>query len=293
MILLNYRPDEDKIWLGCSFNEAEYHFLPKMDSNRILDYLHFKKRRNEEGISESLMNTARECYGLNEIPDVFFCVSRDLKECFSYEILYPYSGMWNGYCPFCECDHIWIENPEQLKRLCVTHDGGEPFPNQPEKRKLFFDMDGTLVDFESGIRKVSQNSLAQYDEDKYDDIEGIFSLMDPMPGAIEAARILNEYYDCHILSTSPWDNPTGCSDKMDWIKKYLGDVFYKKVTLTHHKEFLNDGESLLIDDRKTHGADAFGDRLIVFDSKNPDWKGITEKLVKMAREEGVGIHALI
>lgn len=161
-------------------------------------------------------------------------------------------------------------------------------PVTREKRKLYFDMDGTLVDFKSGIRKVSQNILAQYDEDKYDDIEGIFSLMEPMPGAVEAVRKLQKYYDCHILSTAPWDNPSAWTDKVEWIQKYLGEEFYKKVTLTHHKELLSDGDSLLVDDRTSHGADAFGDNLIRFDSENPDWKEVTALLISKAERQSSG-----
>jgi hypothetical protein len=43
--------------------------------------------------------------------------------------------------------------------------------------------------------------------------------MIPLPGAIEAYKALCEKYDCYILSTSPWNNPTAASDKFDWVKK--------------------------------------------------------------------------
>ena len=58
---------------------------------------------------------------------------------------------------------------------------------------LFFDMDNVLVDFKSGLDRVAPEIKAQYDDDgtgkpHYDDIPGLFSLMDPMPGAIEAVK---------------------------------------------------------------------------------------------------------
>ena len=70
-----------------------------------------------------------------------------------------------------------------------------------EKKRLYFDMDGVLVDFQSGIDKLSEDVKREY-EGRLDEVPGIFSLMDPMPGAIEAARILSEYYDVYILSTA-------------------------------------------------------------------------------------------
>ena len=60
---------------------------------------------------------------------------------------------------------------------------------------IFFDMDNVLVDFKSGLDRVSPEIKAEYDDDgtgkpHYDDIPGLFSLMDPMPGAIEAVKAL-------------------------------------------------------------------------------------------------------
>ena len=71
------------------------------------------------------------------------------------------------------------------------------------KKRLFFDMDGVLVDFQTGIDKQSKETLKKY-EGRYDEIPGIFGLMEPMPGAIEAVHKLNQHYDCYILSTAPW-----------------------------------------------------------------------------------------
>ena len=50
---------------------------------------------------------------------------------------------------------------------------------------LFFDMDNVLVDFQSGIDRLDEQTKQKY-EDHLDDVPGIFALMDPMPGAIEA-----------------------------------------------------------------------------------------------------------
>lgn len=148
------------------------------------------------------------------------------------------------------------------------------------KTKLYFDMDGTLVDFLSGVSRVDSSIVAEY-EGHYDDIPGVFSKMDPMPGAIDAVRALAGKYDCWILTTAPWKNPSAWGDKITWVTKHFDDIFHKKVIMTHAKDLLNDGSSLLIDDRTAHGADSFGERLILFRSESfPDWGAVKNYLSK-------------
>ena len=74
------------------------------------------------------------------------------------------------------------------------------------RKRLYFDMDGVIVDFESGLAQQSEQTLREY-EGRYDEIHGLFGTMKPMPGAIDAVRRLNEHHDCYILSTAPWKNP--------------------------------------------------------------------------------------
>ena len=50
---------------------------------------------------------------------------------------------------------------------------------------VYIDMDNVLVDFPSGIDKLDTATAMEY-EGRLDEVPGIFSLMTPMPGAIEA-----------------------------------------------------------------------------------------------------------
>ncbi|NCG08090.1 MAG: 2-C-methyl-D-erythritol 4-phosphate cytidylyltransferase, partial [Verrucomicrobia bacterium] len=59
-------------------------------------------------------------------------------------------------------------------------------------------------------------------------------------------------FDSYILSTAPWGNPTAWSDKLEWVKKHLGEVAKKRLILSHNKQ-LNKGD-YLIDDRSRNGA---------------------------------------
>lgn len=153
------------------------------------------------------------------------------------------------------------------------------------KKRLFFDMDNVLVDFQSGLDKVDEETKQQYrgkkpgEKDRVDEIPGMFGLMDPVPGAIEAAHKLAEVYDVYILSTAPWNNPSAWSDKLLWVKKYLPDVFYKRIVITHHKDLV-EGD-YLIDDRGKNGTSEFKGEWIHFGSERfPDWDAVLDYLLE-------------
>ncbi len=145
------------------------------------------------------------------------------------------------------------------------------------KKRIYFDMDGVLVDFESGVAKLDEATKEQY-KGKLDEVPGIFSLMEPMPGAAEVVRLLARSYDVFILTTSPWNNPTAASDKVQWVKKYLDDVFHKRLIITHRKDLL-EGD-YLIDDRDKNGAAEFKGEFIKYGSQQfPDWEAILNHLL--------------
>ena len=140
------------------------------------------------------------------------------------------------------------------------------------KKRVFVDMDNVLVDFESGLALVSEEVKLEY-EGRLDEIPGLFGLMKPMPGAIEAMHELQKHYDLFILSTAPWKNPSAWSDKVSWVTKYLDDVFHKRMVITHRKD-LCQGD-YLIDDRGKNGTSEFSGEWIEFGSeKFPDWNSV-------------------
>jgi 5'-nucleotidase len=146
------------------------------------------------------------------------------------------------------------------------------FKLQDMKKILYIDMDNVLVDFTSAFPKLSSEKLNEY-ESRLDDVPDIFSLMEPMPGAIEAFKLLSKKFDTYILSTSPWANPSAWSDKLIWVKKYLGLSAEKRLILSHHKN-LNAGD-FLIDDRTKNGASEFMGEHIHFGTlKFPDWESV-------------------
>ena len=156
-----------------------------------------------------------------------------------------------------------------------------------KKEIIFIDMDGVLVDFESGVEKIAPEVKAKYEDDgtgkhQYKNIPGMFSLMEPMPGAIDAIKALHASgrFELYILSCAPWNNPSSWTDKLEWVKKHLDSaksdgIFYKRIVLSHHKNLCAQNNAWLIDDRIAHGSELFGEHFIHFGSERfPDWNAV-------------------
>jgi len=144
------------------------------------------------------------------------------------------------------------------------------------KKIVYVDMDNVLADFPSAFPKLPKSTLDEY-RDREDEIPGIFSLMTPVPGAVDAFKELAKRFNVYVLSTSPWENQGAWSDKLLWVKKYLGDIARKRLILTHHKE-LHIGD-YLIDDRVKNGAADFrGEHIHFKTDRFPDWESVMEYL---------------
>jgi len=149
------------------------------------------------------------------------------------------------------------------------------------KKILYIDLDNTIVDFATGIAAISDDLRREFDG-HLDDVPGIFALMAPMPGALDAYARLAEHYDTYILSTAPWDNPSAWKHKVEWVHQHLGSVAgtpaYKRLILSHYKN-LNRGD-YLIDDRPNNGASEFEGEWVKFGADGyPDWPAVTAYLL--------------
>ena len=145
------------------------------------------------------------------------------------------------------------------------------------KKILYFDMDNVLVNFQSGLDQLTEETLHEY-AGQLDNVPGLFSLMDPLDGALEAYMTLSKRYDSYILSTAPWGNISAWSDKAAWVQKHLGDLAKKRLILSHNKH-LNMGD-YLIDDRTANGAGQFtGEHIHFGTEKFPDWNSVLKYLL--------------
>ena len=158
------------------------------------------------------------------------------------------------------------------------------------RKILYIDMDGVLVDFQSGLDRVPADVQAEY-KGHEDDIPGIFALMDPMPGAVEA----------YLGAVAGCSTPTSCLRRLGRTRRpgrtswsgcsgTSAKAAYKRLILTHHKD-LNRGD-FLVDDRRMRGAAEFEGELIPFGSEEfPDWRSVVEYLRVASQDSSPAISS--
>ena len=75
----------------------------------------------------------------------------------------------------------------------------------------------------------------------------------------------------YIATAAPWGNPMSAMDKRFWIEEHFGNMFHKKMFVTHRKDLLIG--HYLIDDRTKNGAgDFMGEHLhFGWSWENKEW----------------------
>ena len=158
------------------------------------------------------------------------------------------------------------------------------------KKIVYIDMDGVLVDLTSNINKWFKDHphLHERYKENPDHIAGIFRNPPPIEGAIEAVKKLAESgkYELYIATSAPWGNPESLTDKRYWIENHFGELFHKRIVTTHQKNMLMG--DYLIDDRKKNGAGEFKGELLQYGldwegdgapNEYPTWESILNKLL--------------
>jgi len=154
-----------------------------------------------------------------------------------------------------------------------------------QKELLFVDMDGVLVDFYKGVKKVYPD-FDQYEPVRQREItselsalSGFFTGLEPVSGAIDAFRRLSALYDVYILSTPDWNGVNSWTEKRIWVEQHLGDLAFKRLILSHNKGLFS-GRAL-IDDRLRNGVDNFkGEHIHFGTEKFPDWDAVLAYLIR-------------
>jgi 5'-nucleotidase len=158
-----------------------------------------------------------------------------------------------------------------------------------KKQIVYIDMDGVIVDFkrEIDLHFQKDSNLESIYRENPDEIPGIFKNPQPIEGAIESILKLSQQgkYDLLIATSATWGNVESAMHKREWIERYFGDLFKKKMIITHRKDLLLG--DYLIDDREANGAKDFKGELISFGwayekdewNEYPTWEDVLKKLI--------------
>lgn len=130
--------------------------------------------------------------------------------------------------------------------------------------KIYFDMDGVLADFDNGVRELchmepqsqNQKKRSQTADDKMweaiKNVEHFYDKLKPINGAIELFNELRDSFDVEILTGIPKPKrgiTTAAEDKINWVRRYLGDDVKVNVVFREDKpNYCTGPECVLIDD---------------------------------------------
>lgn len=135
-----------------------------------------------------------------------------------------------------------------------------------EIRKIYFDMDSVLADFDRGVRElchippvpIDEKSEAQDDEmwAAIREVEHFYDKLEPIPGAVEMFMAIYEKYGdrCEILTGIPKAKrgiTTAGSDKTAWAHRLLSPELVVNIVYAEEKKnFCTGADCILIDDYK-------------------------------------------
>lgn len=159
--------------------------------------------------------------------------------------------------------------------------------------RIFFDMDGVLVDFDRYMR---ENSLTS-DEVKRG--VGAYLKMKPIEHALAGIRSVIGFagqngYDVWLATKPPTGVAWACADKVEWVLDHLPEL-KRRIIITHDKGLLGDADDILVDDR-VHKANCaqFRGALIHFGPTGivPHWHALVDILHRLVRYPGGAKAAL-
>ena len=131
MKIISYIPatpdKQDSFWIACTKEEAEKWFIPHLDNRgqRGLQnwFRLWEQRKSQPDHGQEYVQMIKDTMQVDELAYAYFCVARDLSECYAEVAHHPFHQLWNGYSPFWRCDHVDINTPDDLKDIVMTLDG--------------------------------------------------------------------------------------------------------------------------------------------------------------------------
>ena len=129
------------------------------------------------------------------------------------------------------------------------------------------DMDDCLCKYkEAYINAYISNPSIEYPQS----VPGFFLSLEPLPGAIEAVKWLEQHHEVYITTRPSYLNVHCYSEKREWVEKYFGLHTCKNLTFAPNKGLIIG--DVLIDD---FHWERFTGRQILFGSNEfPNWEAV-------------------
>lgn len=151
-------------------------------------------------------------------------------------------------------------SPEGSSELKGSGEVGEEF----KVRKIYFDLDGVMADFDRGVHELCGMDAFSHDDDlpfsddlmweRIKEVDHFYDKLELMPGALELFNDLYAKYGdkCEILSGIPKPKRgilTAGDDKINWVHRMLSEDIKVNIVYKEEKPKYCYGEDcILIDD---------------------------------------------
>ncbi len=161
-------------------------------------------------------------------------------------------------------------------------------------RKVFFDMDGVLADFNRGVAELCrfeppvsyESKTPEYDAQLWAHIRQtphFYGRLEPVDGSLELfAKTRNGFDTVEILTGIPKPDKgvvTAAQDKREWVQRFIGaDVAVHTVMREEKPLFCTGNNCVLIDDLASNirAWEAAGGRGILFTDAQSAWQRLLE-----------------
>lgn len=155
--------------------------------------------------------------------------------------------------------------------------------NYKQGPKVFVDMDGVLCDFKGSYLKwKKEHPEIEYPQSQF----GFFSNLEPLPGAIEAFKKLEENYNVYILTRPSVYNLICFTEKADWVKRHLGFYVVENMVISCDKSLvIGEGNYLIDDDIHANQLDFEGTLIRFGSAEFPDWDAVLKRMIKENKHE--------
>ena len=109
------------------------------------------------------------------------------------------------------------------------------------RKRVYVDMDGVLCDYWKRFYEL-QNGYIKLPQTTY----GFYTSLEPIEGAIESFKWLEEHFDTWILTRPSYQNPLCYTEKRVWVEENLGIKAAQRLIICWNKGLLKG--DYLIDD---------------------------------------------